>query len=42
MKNDFEKVEGGAQMRVENWSNEKGESKIYTINLKKENEEGRM
>ena len=39
--NDFERVEGGALKRVGNRSNAKGESKIYIIN-KKGNEEGGM
>ena len=37
-KNDFEKVEGWALVRVGNQSNAKGESVIYIIN-KKGNEE---
>ena len=36
--NDFERVEGGALIRVGSWSNAKRESKIYLMN-KKGNEE---
>ena len=37
-KNDFERVEGGALIRIGNWNNTKRESKIYLMNIK-ENEE---
>ena len=40
-KNDFETVEGGAIISVGNRGKAKGESEIYIIN-KKRNDEGRM
>ena len=40
-KNDFERVEGEALIRVGNWSNRKREHKIYLM-TKKRNEECEM
>ena len=37
-RNDFERVEGGAPVRVGNWTNGKRQGKIYLMN-KKGNEE---
>ena len=40
-KNDFERIERGALIKVGNWNNTKRQSKIYIVN-KKGNEEGGM